>query len=200
MISDFVAAAIHFACGARANRLIPPTPDAPVVYFANHTSHLDFPVIWAALDSRERARVRPVAAVDYWGRGSVRPFLAQRLFHAILIERGRVNRRNNPITALVSAVRDGSSLIIFPEGTRSADGRMLPFKSGLWYLRKALPGTPFVPLYLDNLVRILPKGEVLAVPMLCSVAFGAPLSIVDGERRNEFLLRAKLAVEALRPS
>jgi 1-acyl-sn-glycerol-3-phosphate acyltransferase len=200
MIRDFAAAVIRFACGARANRRSAPPGAVPAVYFANHTSHLDFPVIWASLDSESRANVRPVAAADYWGRGRVRRFLAVKFFNAILVERGRVTRADNPLRALAGAVRDGRSLIIFPEGTRSLDGRIRKFKSGLWHMRRLLPGTPFIPVYLDNLVRILPKGEILGVPMLSSVTFGEPLAAVETEGRIAFLERARSAVEALRPS
>ncbi len=199
MIATIAAAAIRFLCGARAHG----HPDAhcsrPVVYFANHTSHLDFPLVWAALDPRIRAVTRPVAAADYWGRSRSRRILALGVFNAILIDRGHVSRRNHPVKLLADAVAHGQSLIVFPEGTRSSDARIRPFKSGLFYLTKALPDTLFIPVYIDNLNRILPKGEFIPVPMMSSITFGLPMEAHAGEHRNAFLARALNALEAMAP-
>jgi len=168
------------------------------VYFANHTSHLDAAVIWASLPAEVRTLTRPVAARDYWIKGNLRPYLATKVFNAVLIEREKVNAHNNPIDQLVSAMGDRHSLIIFPEGTRSLTGEIGAFKSGIYHLARRRPDIEFVPVLVDNLNRILPKGEFLAVPLLSSVSFGMPLHLNDSESKQAFLERTRAAVVNLR--
>jgi 1-acyl-sn-glycerol-3-phosphate acyltransferase len=194
---NLTASLIRLACGVR---LIPPSslPGPPFVIFANHSSHLDFATIWAALPSGARAFVRPVAGRDYWEKTALRRWLATRVFNAVLIERNRVTVANNPLEPMLAALAQGASLIVFPEGTRGADGAIQPFKGGLFHLAQSRPETPFVPVLLDNLNRILPKGEFLAVPLIATIAEGPPLHINPGETKVDFLARARQALETLR--
>jgi 1-acyl-sn-glycerol-3-phosphate acyltransferase len=164
------------------------------VYFVNHTSHLDAAVLWASLPAEVRLLTRPVAARDYWSKGRLRPYLAKQVFNAVLIEREKISAHDSPIDHLAEALGQGSSLIIFPEGTRSLDGEIGAFKSGIYHLAKRRPDVEFVPVLIDNLNRILPKGEFLAVPLLSSVSFGTPLRLDDGESKQAFLERARSAV------
>lgn len=168
------------------------------VYFANHTSNLDFVLLWAALPVELRRSTRPVAARDYW-KGGVREWLASSVFRAVLIERRTVTRENNPLAPMLEALRGGESLILFPEGTRNPDGEVNPFKPGLFHIAKARPEIALVPVFIENLNRVLPKGEILPVPMLCSVSFGEPLRLADGESKPDFLTRARDAMLKLRP-
>lgn len=168
------------------------------VYFSNHTSHLDAAVIWASLPADVRALTRPVAAKDYWVKGLLRPYLARSVFHAVLIDREKISAHDNPIDQLVLALGQFNSLIIFPEGTRSLTGEIGPFKSGLYHLAKKRPDLEFVPVLVDNLNRILPKGEFLAVPLLSSVSFGTPLKLETTEPKQAFLARARAAILNLR--
>lgn len=168
------------------------------VYFANHTSHLDAAVVWASLPFDIRSLTRPVAARDYWVKGKLRPYLATKVFNAVLIEREKVSAHDNPIDQLVSVLDRQHSLIIFPEGTRSLTGQVGAFKSGIYHLAKRRPELEFVPVLIDNLNRILPKGEFLAVPLLSSVSFGAPLHFDPEEPKQVFLERARSAVMNLR--
>lgn len=170
------------------------------VYFANHTSNLDFVLLWASLPTALRRRTRPVGARDYWKCGGIREWLADGVFRAVLIERRTVTRENNPLVPMLDALRDGESLIIFPEGTRNPDGEVNPFKPGLFHLAKARPEVAFVPVFIENLNRVLPKGEVLPVPMLCTVTFGTPLHLAEAEAKPQFLTRARDAMLALRPA
>jgi 1-acyl-sn-glycerol-3-phosphate acyltransferase len=98
---------------------------------------------------------------------------------------------------LAEALRQGSSLILFPEGTRGTGAEVAAFKSGLYYLCRMTPGVEVVPAYLANLNRILPKGEFVMVPLLSRVSFGPPLRLEDGERKPLFLERARKAVCSL---
>jgi 1-acyl-sn-glycerol-3-phosphate acyltransferase len=177
------------------------------IYFANHTSHLDFVVLWSALPDDVRARTRPVAAKDYWEKG-MRAYLAERVFRAVLIHRGGVakecDKPEGPgealavIDQLAEAMGKTDSLIFFPEGTRGTGETIAPFRSGLYYLAKKRPDVELVPVHLENLGRVLPKGEVLPVPLICLLTFGAPMHLLETEDKRSFLDRACAAVNALR--
>jgi 1-acyl-sn-glycerol-3-phosphate acyltransferase len=170
-------------------------PDAERIYYANHSSHLDFVVIWAALPAALRRRVRPVAAADYWERGPVRRWLAGKVFNAVLIARGKVTRDDDPIGRMAEVMAAGHHLIIFPEGTRSQDGRVAEFRPGLHALARRHPQAELIPVYLENLNRILPKGEYLMVPLLGNAIFGYPCEGPrDDETRHDFLVRARQAL------
>lgn len=171
------------------------------IYFANHQSHLDWVLIWAALPHELRARTRPIAARDYWAGSPFRRWLTTEVFHAVYVDRSRsANPDQDPLEPLVAALEQGDSLVIFPEGTRSAKGEPMPFKSGLFHLAQQFPGVQLVPAWIDNVQRVMPKGEVVPVPVLCTVTFGAPLQLGEGEDKRAFLERAREAVVALRPA
>jgi 1-acyl-sn-glycerol-3-phosphate acyltransferase len=88
--------------------------------------------------------------------------------------------------------------VIFPEGTRGNKPEPAPFKAGLYHLAEAFPEIQLIPTWIDNVQRVMPKGEVVPVPILCSVTFGAPLTLRPGEDKRAFLDRARDAVLALR--
>ncbi|HHB80726.1 MAG TPA: 1-acyl-sn-glycerol-3-phosphate acyltransferase [Aliiroseovarius sp.] len=170
------------------------------VYFANHTSNADFPVIWAVLPSFLRKKVRPVAASDYWLKNPVRAFFGRDVLNAVLINRDRESRAESedPVALMIAAIDEGSSLILFPEGKRNmTETPVLPFKTGLYHLAKARPEVDLVTTWLDNMNSVLPKGEVVPVPLIATVTFGAPLHIEPGEEREAFLARSRAALAAL---
>lgn len=171
------------------------------VYFANHASHGDFVLIWSVLPPVLRRTTRPVAAADYWTRDALRRYCGQSLFRAVLIDRNPATREADPIAQMAGALDEGSSLILFPEGTRNTTNEpLLPFKSGLYHLARTRPDLDCVPVWIDNLNRVMPKGEFLPVPLLCSVAFGAPIRLDAGEDKGAFLERARTALLALSPA
>ncbi len=167
------------------------------VYFANHTSHLDALVLWASLPKEIRALTRPVAAKDYWQRGPVRRHIA-RSFNALLIDRKKVKVHRSPVDLMIREIGNTYSLIVFPEGGRSAGQEMGDFKSGLYYLSKKRPDLELVPVYMDNLNRVLPRGEVLPVPLLSCITVGPPMWLEAGEPKVDFLARAREAVRRLK--
>lgn len=174
--------------------------DRQRIYFANHASHGDFVLIWAVLPPRLREKTRPVAGADYWLKSSLRRFIGRDVFNAVLIERDRAARTVDPIGQMAQALDSGASLIIFPEGTRNVtDTALLPFKSGLYHLARTRPDVELVPTWIDNLNRVMPKGEFLPVPLICTVTFGAPLRLKAEEAKQSFLDRAWAALLALSP-
>jgi 1-acyl-sn-glycerol-3-phosphate acyltransferase len=200
MMKSLLVAVARFICGVKA-RWVGCAPDARQrIYFANHTSNLDALVVWASLPPFVRDLTRPVAARDYWMKSRLRRYLAHDVFNAVLIERKRPTARDNPLTDMLDALADRHSLIIFPEGGRQADGELVPFKGGLFHLAKDRPDVEFVPVLIENLNRILPKGEFLPVPLLGGVSFGTPMKLEAGEVKAAFLDRAQKAVSSLQPS
>ena len=167
------------------------------VYFANHTSHLDALILWASLPKHLRAITRPVAAKDYWQKGFVRRYIAGTV-NALLIDRTKIKVHQSPVELMIRAIGDEYSLIVFPEGHRSDDEEMGEFKSGLYYLGKKRPDLELVPVYLDNMNRILPRGEVLPVPLLSCITIGSPIWLEAGELKADFLSRAREAVRRLK--
>lgn len=170
------------------------------IYFANHTSHFDGVVMWAALPPKVRKETCPVAAADYWLANPVRRYLAQKVFHCVLISRHNVSVRNNPLVPILGALDARASIIIFPEGGRKDGGDAGAFKSGLYHLCRRRPDIECVPVYIDNMNRILPRGEVLPVPLLSCITFGTPIQIAEKESKKDFLERARKAVNGLRHS
>lgn len=170
------------------------------VYFANHSSNGDFVLLWTVLPPALRKRTRPVAALDYWLTSRLRAFIGRDVFNAVLIDRHPERRVQNPVDQMVEALDQGSSLILFPEGGRnSSDQPLLPFKSGLYHLAKARPEVDLVPVWIANLNRVMPKGEIIPVPLICTLTFGAPLHLASDESKDAFLVRASQALLALQP-
>ena len=170
------------------------------VYFANHVSNGDFVLIWTVLPSRIRRLTRPVAAADYWLNSKVKSFIGIHAINAVLIDRNPETRTQNPVDQMLSALDDDSSLILFPEGQRNmTDATLLPFKPGLFHLAENRPDVELVPVWIENLNRVLPKGEVIPIPFACTVTFGAPIQLAEGEKKTAFLKRAEQHVLQLSP-
>ena len=169
------------------------------LYFANHTSHGDFVLLWATLPADLRSITRPVAAQDYWESSALRQFIGQDVFNSLMIHRD-ITTGPNPVQQMTQALLAGDSLIMFPEGTRNTgDDVLLPLKSGLFHLARACPQVRLVPVWIENLKRVLPKGSLVPIPLACSVRYGTPLMLADGEEKALFMARARAAMLALRP-
>ncbi|MBC7957074.1 MAG: 1-acyl-sn-glycerol-3-phosphate acyltransferase [Cytophagales bacterium] len=166
------------------------------IYFANHQSHFDWVLILAALPRDLRAQTRPIAARDYWTASPFKHWLTREVFNAVYVSRVRTDDED-PLEPLAEALRNGDSLVIFPEGTRGNKGEPQAFKAGLYHLAEQFPDVQLIPAWIDNVQRVMPKGEVVPVPILCSVTFGAPIQLQAGEDKRTFLARARDAVVAL---
>ena len=222
-----IAAGVRLGCGIVTEWRCDPDASSQRIYFANHSSHLDFVVIWSALSPGLRTHARPVAGRDYWERDRLRRYLARDLFRAVLIDRSQTQTAEarsrgafnsvdpgNQISAaqhlrgpsadpcasaraaverMADAMGDRDSLILFPEGTRSTNGEVGPFKSGLYHLSRLRPDAELIPVHVENLNRILPKGEVLPVPMISRVVFG-PSVRSAAEDKQDFLDAARDAL------
>ena len=154
-------------------------------------------MIWAALPSELRNITRPIAARDYWTQSPFKQWITTAVFNAIYVERARTGEQD-PLEPLIEALDKGDSIIIFPEGTRGNADEPQPFKAGLFNLATRFPEVVLVPAWINNVQRVMPKGEVVPVPILCSVTFGTPMQRMPGEERRAFLDRARQAVIDLR--
>jgi 1-acyl-sn-glycerol-3-phosphate acyltransferase len=193
----FLLNLVRVLTGAQARWYGCPPRAEQRIYFANHQSHADLVMIWAALPEELRSITRPIAAKDYWTRTKFRQWITTRVFNAIYVERER-KADEDPLQPLAQALESGDSIILFPEGTRGHAEEPQAFKAGLYNLALRFPQVVLVPAWIDNIQRVMPKGEVVPVPVLCSVTFGAPLQLAPGEERRAFLDRARQAVIALR--
>jgi 1-acyl-sn-glycerol-3-phosphate acyltransferase len=193
----FLLALVRLLTGAQARWFGCPPKAEQRIYFANHQSHADLVLIWAALPKALRSITRPIAAKDYWTASAFKRWITTAVFNAVYVERDKKGDAD-PLQPLIDALESGDSLILFPEGTRGFAEDPQLFKSGLYNLAQRFPSAVLVPAWINNVQRVMPKGEVLPVPVLCSVTFGAPIALGKNELRADFLLRAREAVMALR--
>jgi len=288
LMSLFLLGLVRFLTGSQARWYGCPPKAEQRIYFANHQSHADLVMIWAALPQELRSITRPIAAKDYWTKTPFRQWITSAVFNAVYVDRqsgtppaapaapvepARVEPSldapgiepssgapnplegeqiplsgfvaaempaaplsapdiaalapalpepvpptgpapetppmdaqtlrdalppDDPLAPLVRALESGDSIVIFPEGTRGHGDEPQPFKSGLYKLALMFPQAVLVPAWIHNVQRVMPKGEVVPVPILCSVTFGAPIQVEPGEERRPFLDRARRAVIALR--
>jgi 1-acyl-sn-glycerol-3-phosphate acyltransferase len=195
---DFLLTIVRFVAGAYPVWHQAPPCASQKIYFSNHTSHIDTLAILAALPRDVRAVVRPVAARDYWDSSNLKRHIAQKLLNVVLIDRHRESG-GDPLDPVREALTQGHSIIIFPEGTRGAEALPQPFRSGLFHLASEFPTVPLAPVYLENLQRVMPKGAIWPVPLICKVHFGATETRGEQEDKASFLARMRDAIVALAP-
>ena len=197
VMSVFLLGLVRLLTGAQARWHGCPPKAEQRIYFANHQSHADLVLIWAALPQELRSITRPIAAKDYWTGSRFKRWITTEVFNAVYVERERTGEED-PLQPLINALESGDSLILFPEGTRGFAEDPQPFKSGIYNLARRFPDVVLVPAWIHNVQRVMPKGEVVPVPVLCSVTFGEPIRLEADEDRAAFLVRAREAVVALR--
>jgi 1-acyl-sn-glycerol-3-phosphate acyltransferase len=197
LMSLFLLGLIRLLTGSQARWYGCPPKAEQRIYFANHQSHADLVMIWAALPKELRSVTRAIAAKDYWTKTPFRKWLTTAVFNVIYVSRDR-SADEDPLEPLFDALANGDSIILFPEGTRGFTGEPQPFKAGLYNLAVRFPHVVLIPAWINNVQHVLPKGEVVPVPVLCSVTFGAPMALQTGEERRAFLERARASVLALR--
>jgi 1-acyl-sn-glycerol-3-phosphate acyltransferase len=197
VVATLITSAARLLTGARSLWL--GCAPAPVqrIYFANHSSHGDFVLLWASLPPTLRTITRPVAGADYWLKSTMRRYLITRVFNGVLVDRDRKDATDNPLQPMLDALENGDSLIIFPEGTRNLEDGLLPFKSGLYHLARHYPQAQLIPVWIANLNRVMPKGRVLPLPLLCTISFGTPLTLDPDESKAQFLERSRHALLSL---
>jgi 1-acyl-sn-glycerol-3-phosphate acyltransferase len=216
----FLLGLVRVLTGAQARWQGCPPKAEQRIYFANHQSHADLVLMWAALPAELRSITRPIAARDYWTKTAFKRWITTAVFNAIYVDRNNGGQipispatlaapgkelesdphSLDPLEPLIDALNQGDSIILFPEGTRGNQEEPQRFRSGLFNLARQFPDVVLVPAWINNVQRVMPKGEVVPVPILCSVTFGAPIALGNGEEKGHFLARARQAVMDLRES
>jgi 1-acyl-sn-glycerol-3-phosphate acyltransferase len=197
LMGYFLLGLIRVLTGSQARWHGCPPKAEQRIYFANHQSHADLVMIWAALPKELRHVTRAIAARDYWTKTPFKKWITSAVFNVIYVSRERT-ADEDPLEPLLEALGNGDSIILFPEGTRGHLGDPQPFKAGLYNLALKFPQVVLVPAWINNVQHVLPKGEVVPVPVLCSVTFGTPMQLQPDEDRRAFLERARNAVVELR--
>jgi long-chain acyl-CoA synthetase len=167
--------------------------DTPVVFAANHQSHMDVPVIMAALPNRFRYRVAPAMAKEFfkahffpgqhsraeWFTNSLNYWLAALFFNAFPLPQREAGARQT-LRYIGDILEDGFSVLIFPEGRRSQDGTVDRFRPGIGMIASRL-AVPVVPVRIDGLQNVLPPGWRMARPGRVRVVFGKPLTLTGDD-------------------
>jgi 1-acyl-sn-glycerol-3-phosphate acyltransferase len=168
--------------------------DGPVVFVANHHSHIDTPLLLSTIPDRWRHKVVVGAAADYFFATRATSALSALVIGAIPIERTKVGRKSADLAR--SLIDDGWSLLIFPEGGRSPDGWGQPFRGGAAYIAMRC-GVPVVPIHVEGTGRILRKGKSRPTRSTVTLTFGAPLLPAEREDARKFAARIEREVAVL---
>jgi 1-acyl-sn-glycerol-3-phosphate acyltransferase len=147
-------------------------------------------------------RLRPVAAADYFLRNRAIAWFTLNIVNMIPIERARVGKRGeDPLEDCAKALSAGEILLVYPEGTRGETEALAKFKGGVARLKEQFPDVPVVPVYMQGLGRVLPKGEYTLVPVVVDVFVGEAVAW-SGNRQafTQALQESVTALAAMAPS
>lgn len=169
------------------------------VLASNHNSHADAVNIMTAIPSSMLANTHPVAAADYFGRSRFVSFISWLFLNLILIPRKRAKEEgeDDPIAIMDKAIKNGKSIILFPEGSRGDAGKLQPFKKGIGLLMEMNRNVPIIPIYMEGIGRVLPKGNKIMLPSLTKIYIGDPI-YVENESAAEITILIEQKVLALK--
>jgi len=169
--------------------------NGPAIVVANHNSHLDTFVLMSLFPLRLLAKLRPVAAADYFLKNKLLAWFTLNIVNMIPIER-RVGRDADPLQDCVKSLEAGDILLVFPEGTRGETESLAKFKGGVARLKEQFPNVSVIPIYMQGLGRVMPKGEIALVPVVVYVFVGTP--VLWSGNRPAFTQAMEQAVVALK--
>ena len=175
LVSRPFMAFVRFYCRLRVDGLEHIPQSGAFIVAANHSSHADTAVIFAALARPMRKRLVAAAAQDYFFDNGLRQFATRMLFNTIPVPRSAFGS-SDPLRHVVRALREGYGVLLFPEGTRSQNGKLGPFRSGIGRLAAEFPNLPIIPVWLEGTARVLPKKASIPRPVRVSARFGAPIA------------------------
>ena len=168
--------------------------DRPAILAANHNSHADTPLLLHALSQRTREKTVVAAAADYWYR---RPLLGRVV--GLWLNTFPFSRTGGPQAVLSSShqlLKSGWNLLLYPEGTRSSDGRIGEFKPGVGFLATETRA-PVIPMHVRGSHRVMPRGQRFPLPAPVTIRIGKPLEVRRGETSRAFTTRVENAVRQL---
>lgn len=166
---------------------------------ANHNSHADAVTLMTAVPTNKLANTHPIAAADYFGKNKFTSFISWLFINVKLIPRKKSSDEDNdnPINIMDELLKKKKSIIIFPEGSRGKPGKLSPFKKGIGILSEKNQNVPIIPVYLEGISRVLPKGNKIILPSLTKIYFGEAIHITD-ESAEEIVERVEKAIHRLK--
>lgn len=147
----------------------------PAIIIANHNSHIDTIVLMSLYPLNSLFKIRPVAAADYFLKNRYLEWFCKRVLQIIPICRAVPKKKVHPLQTVEDALKQDSILIFYPEGTRGQPEQIGEFKKGIVRLAAKYPDVPIIPVYLQGLGKVLPKGKTLLVPFNVSAVVGKPI-------------------------
>lgn len=152
---------------------VKPLPDGQCIVISNHNTHIDTLILFRLFPLHRVRKVKVIAAQDYFSQG-IGGFLGRLVFNLILLER-RATKAATALEPIAEALRQGFSIIVFPEGTRGDPGVIQPFKSGIGKLAVDFPELPVYPVFLSGIEKTLPRGGSLPVPFCINLVVKPPV-------------------------
>jgi len=172
-MSLFLLGLVRLLTGAQARWYGCPPKAEQRIYFANHQSHADLVLMWAALPQELRSITRPIAAKDYWTASTFKRWITTEVFNAVYVEREKKGDED-PLQPLIDALDSGDSLILFPEGTRTSDGSLQSAKAGVGFIA-CKTQVPVVPVRIFGSFEAYGKGRGLHLGTPVSIVYGRPI-------------------------
>ncbi|TMC51621.1 MAG: 1-acyl-sn-glycerol-3-phosphate acyltransferase [Chloroflexi bacterium] len=171
--------------------------ERPVIFAANHSSHADTSLILHSLTDTARDRTVVAAAADYWFKHPILGNIVSLFLNTFPFS--RTGGAQGQLHSSSQLLKSGWNLVLFPEGSRSPDGRIQEFKPGVGHLAKET-GTPVVPMHIQGAFQVMPRGQRLPVPGPIRVRIGKPMTVQRAEGSREFTARVEKAVRTLATS
>jgi 1-acyl-sn-glycerol-3-phosphate acyltransferase len=156
------------------------------IIIANHNSHIDTLALMSAMPKYKIVEVKPVAAGDYFGTTKWKSFITVLFTNALLIPRccSLKNKSKDPFRIMMKALKRGQSLIVYPEGSRGKANEIQEFKNGIGHILLKFPHIAYIPTYIENTGKVLPKDALVPIPFNCKVVFG-DLKYCKGKNAKE---------------
>lgn len=157
-------------------------PEGQFLLVSNHNSHLDTVSLLCSLPVKRLKDVHPAAAADYFARNKVMAVLCEFFLNTVFVRRkGEGGKPIKPLDELDMHLKDGKSLILFPEGTRGMPEQIVDFKCGAAVLLQRNPNVKLVPVFMIGMGKAMPKGDGILVPTECEIRIGRSM-ITESDR------------------
>lgn len=169
----------------------------PAIVAANHTSHVDTLLMLSIFPAVAISKVRPAAAADYFLKDPVVGWFSRNIIGIVPVARDKVRTEGEDVLRpALDALARGEIVVVFPEGTRGDGDELSRLKNGVARLAEAYPDAPVIPVWIQGAGRVLPKGEVVPVPMTCAVLVGPPIHWQG--RRTAFMDALRQGLQSLK--
>ena len=188
---------VYFCLGLNVRNAQNLPKEGPCIIISNHNSHLDTIVLMTLFSTRNMLKISPVAAADYFLKNKLLAWFSLNILNIIPLNRKvQKTAQKTFYEELDSRLKDNSIVIFYPEGSRGEPDKMAEFKSGIAHIAKLHPEVPIIPVYMEGLGMVLPKGEAIFVPAICTVIVEEPI-YYNGEK-EDFMQKIKEIYDKLK--